>query len=115
MYRFIMEIYLEEIKKENEFVTVFDDDGMVTIQMSEVSLSKIIDVFDKFITDGKNHKDLVEVTEFGNTFKLDLSLSFEEDGFNLTGCILNSNFYHDFELEYCDIETWNKIKGVVSK
>jgi hypothetical protein len=108
-----MEIYLEEIKKENGFVTVFDDDGMVTIQMSDVSLLKIIDVFDKFITNGKEHEDVVEVTEFGNTFKLELTLSFEEDGFNLTGRILNSNFYHDFELEYCDKETWNKIKYIV--
>ncbi len=63
-----MEIYLEEIKKENGFVTVFDDDGMVTIQMSDVSLLKIINVFDKFITNGKDHEDVVEVTEFGNTF-----------------------------------------------
>jgi hypothetical protein len=108
-----MEIYLEEIKKENNFVTVLDDDGMITIQMSDISLLKIIDIFDKFITTCKNHRDVVEVTEFGNTFKLDLTLSFEKDGFNLTGCILNSNFYHDFELEYCNKETWDKIKYIV--
>jgi hypothetical protein len=108
-----MEIYLEQFKKENGFVEVFDDDGMITIQMSENSLLKIINVFDKFILNGQNHKDVIEVTEFKNTFKLDLSLSFDNDEFNLTGNILNDNFYHDFELECCDIETWDKIKNLI--
>jgi hypothetical protein len=110
-----MEIYLEEIKKEKNFVSIFDDDGMVTIQMSNPSLLKIIDVFDKFILNGENHKEVIEVTEFKNTFKLDLNLTFKEDGFKLIDCILNSNFYNDFELEYCNMETWNKIKDVVLK
>jgi hypothetical protein len=105
-----MEIYLEELKNDNGFITVFDDDGMVTIQMSIESVNKIIDVFDEYIMNGEEHKEFIEVTEFGNTFKLDLSLKSNDDGFNLTGSILNSNFYHDFELEYCDIETWDKIK-----
>ena len=105
-----MEIYLEELKNDNGFITVFDDDGMVTIQMSIESVNKIIDVFDEYIMNGEEHKEFIEVTEFCNTFKLDLSLKSNDDGFNLTGSILNSNFYNDFELEYCDIETWDKIK-----
>jgi len=109
-----MEIYLEELKKENGFITVLDDDGMVTIQMSEESVKKIIKSFDDCINEEIEHRDVIEITEFDNTFKLDLSLSFDEDGFNLTGSRVDTtNFYHDFELEYCDIETWNKIKKLV--
>lgn len=105
-----MEIYLEELKKENGFITVFDDDGMVTIQMSVESVNKIIDVFDRYIMNSEEHKEVIQVTEFGNTFKLYLSLKTDNNSFNLTASILNSNFYHEFELEYCNIETWNKIK-----
>lgn len=108
-----MNIELEEIKNENGFVTVFDDDGLITIQMSEISLLKIIDVFNGSIITGEERRETIKVTEFHNSFELDLSLTFVDDGFNLTGRILNSNFYHDFELEYCDIQTWNKIKKIV--
>lgn len=105
-----MEIYLEEFKKENGFITVFDDDAMVTIQMSVESVNKIINVFDDYIMNGQEHKEVIVVTEFGNTIKLDLSLKNYDESFKLTGSILDNNYYHDFELEYCDIETWNKIK-----
>jgi hypothetical protein len=107
-----MEIFLEEIKKVNDFITVFDDDGLATIQMSEKSVKTIIDIFDNYINKNENHKEIIKVTEFNETFELSLTLTMEEDVFNLTGTV-NDNNYNDFELEFCDIITWNKIKKLL--
>jgi hypothetical protein len=109
-----MEITIEEIKKENDFVTVFDDDGMVTIQMSEESVKKIIDIFNEKIISKENHSAVVEVTEFDNTFELDLILKNNSDYFSITGSIVGSNFYHDFELESCNLKTWNDIVSLTN-
>jgi hypothetical protein len=59
---------------------------------------------------GVDHDEIIEVTEFDETFKLDLSLKNEGDGFTLNGSILDNNFYDDFDLEDCDKKTWGKIK-----
>jgi len=103
--------HLESFQKENGFVTVLDDDGMITIQMTDDSLIKIINTFDNYIDSKTDHKEKVEVSEFGEIFELELSLRNEGGGFHLTGSRVDTeNFYHNFELEYCDIETWYKIK-----
>jgi len=106
-------ITLEELKNENGFITVFDDDGLVTIQMSIESVTKIIKVFDDYVLNRKEHNEIVKVSEFGNSFDLELSLQNDDEGkeFTLTGTESDS-LYHDFELEYCDIKTWKKIKNL---
>jgi len=113
-------IELEEISNKNGFIVVIDDDGLVTIQMSENSVETIIDIFNQSVLDKVYKHEIVEVKEFGNTFKLDLYLKYDDDqnedndGFSITGNIVNGNYYHDFELEYCDLETWDKIKKIVN-
>jgi len=106
------EIILEEIKKVDGFITVLDDDGMVTVQMSEDSIGKIINAFDNLISIGAEYEKMIEVTEFGKTFQLSFSLNTIADGvFNLIATV-NSNHYHHFELECCDMVTWEKIKEI---
>ena len=109
-----MEIYFEEFKKENDFIIAIDDDGLVSVQMSKESMVKIIDVFDLFITRKIDHKEIIQITEFKRTFELDLSLKFDGDEFTLQGSVVDGNFYHEFDLETCDLKTWNDIKELVN-
>ena len=106
---------LEEITNKDGFVTVFDEDGLITIQMSEESVSKIVDKFDTNIKNSVDVKSNVEVTEFGNTFTLTLNLINKEDYFNLTAISDTGNFYHDFELEECSKSIWDEIKKILKK
>lgn len=105
-----MKVNFEMFYKKKGMIVAIDDEGIVTIEMSVESVTKIIDAFDKYIMSGVDHDEIIEVTEFDETFKLDLSLKNEEDGFTLNGSILDNNFYHDFELDCCDIKTWGEIK-----
>lgn len=102
---------LEVLERENGFVSVFDDNGDVTIQMREDSVRKIYQAFDPYIKNREDKKLSVEVTEEAETFVLELSLLFEydEDEFSLTGAVEGHSQYHDFDLEFCDVATWNKI------
>lgn len=112
-------MYLEKLEKVNGFITVFDDNGDVTIQMLEDNVRKIFLAFDPYIKKREDKKLSVEVTEVYSdkpeTFTLELSLSFEydEDEFSLTGAIDGGNQYHDFDLEFCDVDTWNKVGTLI--
>ncbi len=37
----------------------------------------------------------------------------DDEDFRLIAISPSSNLYHDFEIESCDLETWNKIKGLL--
>ena len=103
----------EEYNKEKGFVTIYDDDGLVTIQLNESSLKTIIHNFDGFIKNKIDITKTLKITEFNKSFKLKLSLKHDTDNFKLSGSYDEStNFYHDFDLEECDINTWKKIKEI---
>lgn len=106
-------INFEELVIDDDFVTALDDDGMITIQLSVDSVNKIINEFDKHITNKNNHVATITISEFGETFNIELKLTFEEDGFNLIGT-RDDSLYRDFELEYCDNISWYKIKNLCS-
>lgn len=106
---------LEEITNNDGFVTVFDEDGLITIQMSEESVSKIIDTFDTNIKNGVDIKADVKVTEFGHTFTLTFNLINDKGFFNLTGVSDTGSLYRNFELEECSKLIWEKIKKIVKK
>ena len=104
----------EEFKKENNFIEIYDDDGLITIQMSVDSVKKIIDEFDSDIKNKIDSTASIEVNEFDKIFNLEINLNNEKsDGFSLTASIENGNFYNNFELEYCTVEDWIKIKNLV--
>jgi len=107
------EVIFEEFEKTDNFVTIFDDDGMITIQISEHSLKKIIEEFDSNIKQNIDCDAIIDIIEFGEDFKLELSLETNATGFSLTGSTVGGNFYNDFELEYCSYENWEKIKKLV--
>ena len=110
-----MKTIFEEFKKDNDFIEIYDDDGMIVIQMSSNSVKKIINEFDSNIKNKINHNSIVDVVEFDESFKLDLSLTVGDNDFKLTGSKLNSNFYRNFELECCTYEDWENIKDLVNK
>lgn len=111
---FIGEIYIEKLEVKDNFLTFYDDDGIVTVQMGIDSVRKLIRTFDPYIINKEPHREIVEVTEFGQVFELDLKLSFDDEGFTLNGSRVDStNFYHDFDFENCTIEVWNKLKELI--
>ena len=77
-----MAIYLEELSKRNGFIKIYDDDALVTIQMSEQSIEKIIQAFNLYIRNNDLHNEIIEVTENNNTFNLSFQLRPERDGFS---------------------------------
>lgn len=109
-----------EIDVNNDFISVFGD-GDVTIQMKKENVRKIFLAFDPYVQKQEDVELSVEVTEdnslnsSNNTFVLDLILSFEYDNgfFALTGSEKGRCQYSDFDLEYCDLETWNKIGTLI--
>lgn len=107
-----MEIELEEIENKDGFITVFDDDGLISIQMTQESVVKIIDKFNTSIINKEDNKSSVDVMDNNENITLLFNLLNDEGGdiFHLT-CIHkdSGNFYHEFALEECDLKTWNKI------
>lgn len=104
-----MRIKLEEFQKKDGFVTIWDTAGMLTIQMEAKNVCKIIDVFDDYIQSDATHDETVSINEFGEDYDFELSLRRDNGGFHLTG-IIDESLHRGFELEFCDIPTWEKIK-----
>tara|TARA_R110000772_G_scaffold94317_1_gene192110 strand:+ start:2033 stop:2374 length:342 start_codon:yes stop_codon:yes gene_type:complete len=107
---------IEESNIEDGFVTFFDDDGLVTIQMSLESCRSIVVTFGDNIKSKTDKTDILYVKEFGNRLPLEFTLKNDksEDTFSLTAINTDStNLYHDFELEECDLETWYKFTRLI--
>jgi len=110
----IGDIYIEEMEVKDNFISLLDDDGRVTVQMSLESVRELVKVFDPYISRNEPHREITEVTEFNKTFELDLKLQFDIGNFSLNGSRVDTtNFYHDFDFEDCNKEVWNKLKELI--
>lgn len=103
-------IEFEEMKIENGFVTVFDEDGLITIQMEKKYVEEIMNFFNTYVQ-RKEHKQNDFYLD-GNILKLNL-VNFDDE-FDINGRIydmidITGSYCHEFEFENCDIETWDKI------
>jgi len=106
-------IEFEKMLKENGNVNILDKDDYITIQMEEEIVKKIFDDFNKPV---KNKKEKIIEFDYYNEI-LELSLKFHDtyaDVFSITGRLWNdikndSLYFREFEIEDCDIETWNKL------
>lgn len=101
-------IEFEEITNENGNIVIIDEDGLITIQMEEDVTLKIFDAFDKYI---KNNKEKTLSFGYHNDL-LELSLRIYGDTFSITGELWDdikndSSYFHGFEIEDCDIQTWD--------
>lgn len=105
-----MKTEFEEMSFEDGFITIFDEDGLITIQMKIETVIEIINYFDLPIKNRQPAKSkfMVEGEE------IELYLSFDENIMTLQG-LIGENFYHDFDIEECKIKAWDKIVKFVKK
>jgi hypothetical protein len=94
----------EEMKFKNDFIKIFDDDGLITIQMKIDNVIEIINYFDVFIKKYQNEKHDFNLD--GDILKLELK--FDDSYIMLQGTI-DGSFYHNFDIEECSVKDWNKI------
>lgn len=110
----------EEKEIKDDFVTLLDDDGLVSIQMKIINVCRIINLFDPFVkTKDKFQKGItvdITIEEFDKELNMTFSLNFgEDDIISLTAKNLDSgNHYNDFEIEGIDNVAWNFIKDFVN-
>lgn len=100
---------------KNEYITIMDDDGQVTIQMRKDDVTNVVNAFDRFI---QLKEDSSQTIDISNGI-LDLNLEFYENEFSINGRIsdksdTDSSYFHDFELESIDIKTWNEIVSFIN-
>lgn len=115
-------IQFEEMSIKDGFVTIYDEDGLITIQMEKKYVEEIMNSFNEFV-----QKELHMVFEFdidsNSKYKniLKLVLTNFGDYFGITGRLYGSDirncgyYFHDFEITECDIETWNEIYNFIKK
>jgi len=103
-------IEIEEMKVKDGVVSILDSDGLITIQMEKKYVEEIMNFFNTYVQ-GKLHA----TSDFYiDNESLMLNLINFDDTFDLIGRIYGNNdhtgsYCHDFEMEDCDIETWDKI------
>ena len=112
-------IQIVEKENKNGFITMFDDDGQINIQMEKDDILSIIKSFDSAI---KTSVDLSCKINLLDGDYLDLNLTFyEDDEFCIEGRHheVGSNdggsYFHDFELEGIEVEDWNGIVKFVNE
>lgn len=112
-------VNFEEKKIENGFVTIFDEDGLITIQMKQEQVIKIMDYFTPFI---ERYEDKIEFFDFDG-YVVELRLS-NNNVFGSKYVIIygrryldkndpDGSYMHDFEIEECFIEDWYVIYNFI--
>jgi len=104
-----------DYSSNNDFINILDDNGQVTIQMKQIDLINVVKTFDGYVqskTDVSQKFDVYDGV-------LELNLKFYGDYFCINGRVSeinnsDSSYYHDFELEDVDIETWGEIVKYVN-
>lgn len=111
------EINIEVSEINDGFIEFIDDDGLVTIQVTVDSAKKIIKEFGEEILNQVNKKSVLTLLEFGRNRVLEFTLTHDigDESFQIMVIDTEStNLFHEFEIEACDLGTWNKFLNFVS-
>lgn len=104
----------EKFLVENDYVTILDDDGQVSIQMEQKDFTEIVNRFNPFVQKKQNSTQIFNGVNYST---LTLELKFYGEEFCINGRIkapidFSSTYFHDFELESIGVEIWDKIKNI---
>lgn len=114
--------------KKNGIISIYNDDdnvdetGMISIEMEEKNLNKIITFFKPFINNKQDIENYFNITHFGVPGVLKLELSFYTNKFSITGRFSEGNlfikndsdYFHEFELESITKNEWDKIINLLN-
>lgn len=100
----------EEKSLKNGIICILDHEGMVNINLKKSVVKTVVSYFDSFIK-----------SKIVSQFKIDylknsivFELSFRDDNFSIEGYI-GKEFYNYFNIDNCDIDTWNDVFTFVNK
>ena len=94
------------VEKSKNYLSIYDDDAHVTIEMHDKDVKSLIGLLDESIRNGSDKSFTYR------NLSLDLQ-HFEGGLFSVSARDENNNYFHDFELESIDLEVWDNIISLI--
>lgn len=100
----------EQYSINDGYIDIYQDDCVIGLIISDYieNVEKIVRKFHDYIIKGENHEAIIKLGS-GLELEFELSHDVNKKTFSLQGSVLGGSFYHEFDIECCDIETWNEL------